>query len=485
MKNTKDKKSKMNIKGLSTVDPKIKEMILRANGTIMAGVGKINSTLPLGAPLGGYNHGSRAAPYFPIPCLGEYTTWMMPNQGTLNTLFTKALIIINGNQQFAIVTNDAIGSDSAVNQMAIEYATAQGFPIPLENIIFSSSHTHSGPAAVTEEFLWSVAPAMDLVVPELQEYLAMYEAEALIQAYNSLQPAVVGIGMTNLTGVTTNRRASISPYVQPWTIDPHLGVIRVDTVSGNIIGTLWNFAIHGVCYGPDNMLYSGDIMGVANTMIEEAIGGVALFMNGDAGDIDPGPGMCNSAPNFNGSTIMANTVVGLRSNITTYSTIDFEGVTQYVPFGPTNLNATFQRFDNCSTGGPLDVCTLCRILDCDLNAHMYSNWIENDPRFTAFRFTINDVNTVITSMPGEALVELGWWVRNDTKDLNFDITFLAGYSNSHMGYFATPNEYDIGGYESQLTLWGIETATMVREGSYGVCNIIKPKPVFNKPIQRK
>jgi len=217
-------------------------------------------------------------------------------------------------------------------------------------------------------------------------------------------------------------------------------------------------------------------MGVANSMIEANIGGVALFMNGDAGDIDPGPGSCNDPPNFNGSNIMANTVVALRANITAYSTIDFQGVTQYVPFGPTNLNATLQRFDNCSTGGPLDICTFCRIIDCDLNAHMYSNWIENNPRFTAFRFTINGVNTVITSIPGEALVELGWWIRNDTQDLNFDLTFLAGYSNSHMGYFATPNEYDIGGYESQLTLWGIDTASMVREGCYGVSSIVKPKP---------
>lgn len=44
---------------------------------------------------------------------------------------------------------------------------------------------------------------------------------------------------------------------------------------------------------------------------------------------------------------------------------------------------------------------------------------------------------------------MGWrggrWVRNDTQAMGFDRTFLAGYSNSHMGYFATPDEYDIGG----------------------------------------
>lgn len=34
-----------------------------------------------------------------------------------------------------------------------------------------------------------------------------------------------------------------------------------------------------------------------------------------------------------------------------------------------------------------------------------------------------------------------------------------------MGYFTTPREYDVGGYESQLTLFGIKTADMVRDGA--------------------
>lgn len=68
----------------------------------------------------------------------------------------------------------------------------------------------------------------------------------------------------------------------------------------------------GVCYGPSNMLVSGDIMGRSNQLIEEEIGGVALFMNGDAGDIDPADGMCNGGNEsynyFVGSPLMANKV---------------------------------------------------------------------------------------------------------------------------------------------------------------------------------
>jgi len=470
---TKQGPPKSNIDGLQHINEQIQKFV-ESSTSLLAGVAKVNSTLPLGTPLAGYNHGDRRVPFWPIPCVQEFTTWMMPSLGTINTLWAKALILMNGNQSFVAVTLDAIGSDGTLNNLAYQYAEAQGFPIPFENIIFLCSHSHSGPGAVSDEFLWEFAPATDLVVPELQELEATYIAEALLEAYNNLQPAVVGIGMANLTGVTVNRRASFSPYVLPGTIDPHLGVIRVDSTNGTPLATLWNFAIHGVCYGDDNMYFSGDIMGVANEIIEQDVGGVALFMNGDAGDIDPGPNMCNDAPNFNGSGIMAKAVVSLRANITAYSEIEIVGITHVVPFGPTDLNATLARFDNCSSGGYLDICSLCAVLDCDLNAHLYSNWIENSPRFTAYRITINGVNTVFASIPGEALVELGWWIRNDTWDLGFDLTFLSGYCNNHMGYFATPDEYDVGGYESEMTFWGIKTAEMVREGCYSVTSLVVP-----------
>jgi len=105
---------------------------------------------------------------------------------------------------------------------------------------------------------------------------------------------------------------------------------------------------------------------------------------------------------------------------------------------------------------------------------MPASWIENTPRFTALRIDTGSQKSVIVTAPGEALVELGWWIRNDTQALGFDITILAGYSNNHMGYFATPNEYDIGGYESQLTLWGVNTAVMVRDGCKAAASGVAP-----------
>jgi len=345
-----------------------------------------------------------------------------------------------------------------------------GFDVPMDNCFFSSSHTHSGPGAVSPDFLWSMAPATDIMVPELQRQMATSVATALVRARQKMVPAKMNITVTSLIGVTQNRRADISPYVKPGSIDPNLGVIRIDDEDGNVIATIWNFAIHGTCYGPSNMKFSADIMGKANEMIETQIGGVSLFINADAGDIAPGPDMCSAAPNFKGSAIIAQAVVKTRASVSVTDSVAFRVASAVVPFGPTNLNITLERLFNCTSGGPINICTFCAIYRCDENLHLFSNWVENSPRFTALRIDIGSIKTVIGTVPGEALLELGWWLRNDTLDAGFQNTLLAGYSNAHMGYFATPNEYDVGGYESELTFWGINTAQKIRDGFNLVLN---------------
>lgn len=376
----------------------------------------------------------------------------------------KALVIDDGRTPVAFLTLDMIGASGSVMDIAYAIAVSRGFTVPRANVIMSASHTHSGPGAVSPEFLWAVAPATDLMVPSLQWKLSNSIADALVSAQASLQPATIGLSHTNLTGVTRNRRAGRSPYVNATTIDPNLSIISVNDLQGNPIATLWNFATHGTCYGESNMYFSGDIMGKACEFIEKSVGGVALFVNADAGDIDPTAQACSQQPNFYGAQIIASTVAKLRSSTPTTGVLSLTTASVIIPFGFTNLNATLERFGDCSSGGPLDICTICKVLQCDLNAHLDSAWIENEPRFTAIRFGIGGRHILLVTLPGEPLYELGQQVYGDMAALGFDHTILAGYSNNHMGYFATPREYDVGGYESQLTLWGRDTAEQIRAG---------------------
>lgn len=107
--------------------------------------------------------------------------------------------------------------------------------------------------------------------------------------------------------------------------------------------------------------------------------------------------------------------------------VSLSAFSHYVSFGPAIINATLARFDNCTSGGDMDICTICRMIGCALNPDLGSAWLENNPRFSAVRFTIGGTPTVMVTMPGEPLLELGWWVRNDTLNAGYAQTLVLGY----------------------------------------------------------
>lgn len=440
--------------------------------TLRVGVSKVDATLPIGVPLAGYS--ARHTPHWPLPEETNYTTWMVPSTGHLEPTWVKALIIDTGDVQSCFITIDAIGSDGNLARLAYDIAAAKGFKIPFENVALFGSHSHSGPGAITPEMLWALAPATDLLIPELQTMFATSVATAMLQAQQNLQEGTIGMGIRQLTGVTRNRRADVSPYLNPDDIDPNLGVIGVNDANGQPLATVWNYAIHGTCWGATQLMSNGDIMGGVNSVLETMNSGVAMFINADAGDIAPGEDTCDDKPKFKGAPVIAKAVMDARNNLTLSENVDIKVAAQVVPFGKTDINLTLARVENCTKGGPLDICGICELLNCEENLHLNEAWIEQNPKFAAFAFNIDGVNTGLVTIPGEALSDLGKEIRSDLLKMKFDNVLLGGYSNNHMGYFATLKEYDVGGYESLLTFWGPGTAERIRSACSLVANKVAP-----------
>ena len=70
----------------------------------------------------------------------------------------------------------------------------------------------------------------------LREHAAQKIADAMLGAQRNLQPARLGVGQTALPNVTCNRRAYVSPYDNASSVDPLLGVLRVDAAAANADG---------------------------------------------------------------------------------------------------------------------------------------------------------------------------------------------------------------------------------------------------------
>ena len=71
---------------------------------------------------------------------------------------------------------------------------------------------------------------------------------------------------------------------------------------------------------------------------------------------------CNNMPQYDGAPVIATAVMNTRNNIKTSKNVSIKVAAQVIPFGETNGNLTLARVENCTKGGPLDICTICRVV---------------------------------------------------------------------------------------------------------------------------
>ena len=219
-------------------------------GVLLAGASRVDITPRPGVPMIGYFNRPSAA------------------QGIHDPLMARALVLDNGTEQVALVSLELLWLPTS-HVMAIRHEAAAHCPLAPERIFVFCTHTHGGPAFDAAEY-WDFP-------------LAARIGEAVAQAYQRREPALLGAGFGMLFGSSINRRWLNRPA------DPSIGVLRVDRADGSPLALVSSFACHAVVMGYDNLLITGDYPGYSSRALEKVLGGgaVALFAQGGAGDVNP------------------------------------------------------------------------------------------------------------------------------------------------------------------------------------------------------
>jgi hypothetical protein len=205
------------------------------------------------------------------------------SKGVLDPLHAKILVLEGKDRAVALVTLDLIGVFPQAQLDAIRSRVKASAGI--EDVIFSASHTHSGPALIDDVPEWQRAAERDI-------------GAGIERAWQARKPARVGIGrgavlighnrlfyMSDGKGKMLWRNESRIPTGP---VDPTVMVLRVDNADGTPIAVLVNYACHAVVLGPENLQYSADWPGEMQHSVEAANpGAVCLFVQGAAGDINP------------------------------------------------------------------------------------------------------------------------------------------------------------------------------------------------------
>ena len=201
-------------------------------------------------------------------------------------IFVRVLVLNDGTTETALISADLI---EAGEMTPVRRRIERELGIPFDHILITATHAHNAPR------IGRVSPgslAHD-GGPESMAYTELvYDAmvEALLQARASAQPARFGLG-AGTADVNVNR----DEYADGrWFLgfnpdgpsDKTLWVIKFETLTGDPIAVLINYAVHSTVTLWTNEV-SGDLAGAATRYVEEQFGGVALWTLGPAGDQDP------------------------------------------------------------------------------------------------------------------------------------------------------------------------------------------------------
>ena len=218
----------------------------------------------------------------------------------------------------------------SAEMQALAVAAATAASIDPAQVLITLTHTHGSGwmARSRSEF-----PGGQFIEPYLLQ-LRQTIAEASAHATAAMRPAaaVIGTGRCSLArhrdffdSARSHAVCGLNPTGES---DDTVLIARLTDDSGQIFAVLVNYACHPTTLAWDNTLISPDWVGAMRETIEQATGGLCLFLQGASGDLGPREG-------FTGDTSVADRN-GRELGYAVLSTLQTlpQPATEYVYQGP-------------------------------------------------------------------------------------------------------------------------------------------------------
>jgi neutral ceramidase len=393
-----------------------------AQGTLRAGISKIDIT-----------------PSDPVELYG-YSSRKTLSTGVHDPLFARVIVFENNERKIALVSTD-IGSYDYDLFRSIQKSLMDKYDLKESELILSTIHSHS-------------SPVVSLNPERIHENNVRYTKELVKKL-----TVAVGEALAGMKSVTTGADAGSSPVGSnrremrrdgaiklgrnPYgPADREVLVMKVAAIDGSFTGAIYDYATHATSLGPDNMLISGDVLGISAQFVEKILGKntISPVFAGASGDIDPWyrilPGF-NDEPGWIPETVLLGTLLG-------------EEVVHL-----------FRRINETKPGG--EIATLTYTLDCnrrklDESVNTIDNENRKDP--VPVNITVAKVgeDVAFVGFSVEMLTEIGMTIKEASP---FKYTFIITHANGDSGYLPPAYLYKEGGYEVTSSEFEIGSAEKV------------------------
>jgi hypothetical protein len=189
---------------------------------------------------------------------------------------------------FAIISLDVVAVPADVSRKIVEILQIKfpNFAWHQGNVQIVASHTHSGPAGLTENPFWSVF-ACDRYSKPLWEFFEEKTVEAMQTAFRNAANAqpinTFWIKKENLETFNKSRLPGMEVHKQSLV----LAFDETNSPLAKSSSCIATFAIHPTWYGAQSLVLSSDVVGhVEQQMAIENQGKKCVFLNGTVGNAD-------------------------------------------------------------------------------------------------------------------------------------------------------------------------------------------------------
>jgi hypothetical protein len=393
--------------------------VFQVDSNLLAAVAKVDITPTVGMPVTGH---------------------VRPTDGFRNKLHAEVLLLNDGRTKAAIVTTDLI---SATDELvtALRGAVTEPTGTPLENIMVTASHNHSGPR-------WeSQSDYGRRVIRDIHT--------AVTKAAVEMRPVSVGYGEDQIN-FNINRRAlvngrSVVRLNPDGPCDKRVKVLRLD--DGRSLEPM-AIVMHAVCHAcvhtwgdrfsppyPNGYPQaSSDFPGEARDFVEMIYGPrtKAMFLQGCAGDIRPNlpgyPYRCGDEADIRWIARNLGCAVVRAAD---YSAIR-EQLAKRPKIYPIRCASKTVMLPSAKEG---------ESVACPLQAMMIGPYL-------------------LLTIPGEPMVEYGFRLEKGVGDRAVPI--VIGYANGSLGYICTTKAFEEGGYEPAHSQSGPGAEEIIIKESLGL-----------------
>ena len=371
--------------------------------------------------------------------------------GIRDRLFANALLIQNDREQLLVLSCDTCQIPEPVITR-LKTAVANRFGISRRQFVITATHAHHTPDILGEEYIENrhqidrlvsgCYRAIEACLADARQALLGWESIDVASAINRFQWR---------TGGNDVKR-----------VDRRVDVLTIREESGDHRGLLWHYAAHPTCSLRDEYLISRDYYGEANSLVEEALGGFSIFVQGACANINLTVHKRTfEKSEFHGRHI-GERIVSCSKQTLMSDNLEIDSDTKHIE---SPLTERVDQVDSDSDPAALKhyFRTLDRVeVDYDNSEAEFETMQVLRQRAQRHRFyedfVVPDRTTETVeiqavrigdrlgvTIPGEPFVELQLDLATRFPGYR---AMVIGYSNGHIGYIPDPESYEIESYET-------------------------------------